>query len=241
MSEREYLSGAPAAIGMAVLAFLFLGVVFAIYPTWGVIGNFLNVNIRLTTEAPAWMQAFVMLITMFGGLISFFVFKFQERKDANISKINNELIYIRRVKSLISRLLVFLHDEIVFERSILEFKIDCLKDLKIVFYDIDFHEINHRYIYTGMMNVEWIINGLIKYLVMEMDGVSQKRLDDVLEASRLCMGDFYSQIDKREKILVNKLNSFGANDEFESESNSFESKTFYKYYSRIRIDKGLEL
>lgn len=34
MSEKEELRGAPAAIGMVILALLFCGVVFAIYPGW---------------------------------------------------------------------------------------------------------------------------------------------------------------------------------------------------------------
>jgi len=57
MREKDDLSGAPAAIGMVILAMLFLGLVFAIYPGWAVIGDFLSVNLRLTADAPTWVQA----------------------------------------------------------------------------------------------------------------------------------------------------------------------------------------
>lgn len=57
MRKKDDLSGVPAAIGMVILALLFLGLTFAIYPGWAAIGNFLAVNLRLTVDAPAWVQA----------------------------------------------------------------------------------------------------------------------------------------------------------------------------------------
>lgn len=57
MAEKENLSGLPAAIGMIILAMLFLGLVFAIYPGWAAVGKFMTVNLRLTADAPAWVQA----------------------------------------------------------------------------------------------------------------------------------------------------------------------------------------
>ncbi|WP_455553633.1 hypothetical protein, partial [Comamonas kerstersii] len=57
MSEKDELCGAPAAIGMVVLALLFGGVVLAIYPGWAPIGKFLVENLKLTENAPAWVQA----------------------------------------------------------------------------------------------------------------------------------------------------------------------------------------
>lgn len=41
MSEKEDLRGAPAAIGVVVLALLFGGVVLAIYPGWGIAFDFI--------------------------------------------------------------------------------------------------------------------------------------------------------------------------------------------------------
>lgn len=57
MKEKEDLAGVPAAIGMVILTILFLGLVFAIYPGWNVVGEFLGSNLLLTSEAPAWVQA----------------------------------------------------------------------------------------------------------------------------------------------------------------------------------------
>ena len=57
MSEKDELCGAPAAIGMVVLELLFGGVVLAIYPGWAPIGKFLVENLKLTENAPAWVQA----------------------------------------------------------------------------------------------------------------------------------------------------------------------------------------
>lgn len=57
MSEKQDLRGAPVAIGMVVLALLFGGVALAIYPGWEPIGKFLVENLKLTEQAPAWVQA----------------------------------------------------------------------------------------------------------------------------------------------------------------------------------------
>lgn len=57
MSEKEDLRGAPATIGVVVLTLIFGGVVLAIYPGWGPIGDFLVGNLKLTENAPAWVQA----------------------------------------------------------------------------------------------------------------------------------------------------------------------------------------
>lgn len=43
--DKEDLRGAPAAIGVAVLALMYLGVVLAIYPGWGFFINFITNNI----------------------------------------------------------------------------------------------------------------------------------------------------------------------------------------------------
>ncbi len=51
------LRALPAAIGVIVIALLFAGVVFAIYPGWPFIGKFLINNIKLSENAPAWVQA----------------------------------------------------------------------------------------------------------------------------------------------------------------------------------------
>ncbi|WP_303229192.1 hypothetical protein [Comamonas kerstersii] len=67
MSEKDELCGAPAAIGMVVLALLFSGVVLAIYPGWGPIGEFLVKNLKLTEHAPAWVQAFGSIAAIFSG------------------------------------------------------------------------------------------------------------------------------------------------------------------------------
>lgn len=52
MSEKDELCGAPAAIGMVVLALLFGGVVLAIYPGWDSVGEFLK-----SSAAASWVQA----------------------------------------------------------------------------------------------------------------------------------------------------------------------------------------
>ena len=52
MSEKDELCGAPAAIGMVVLALLFGGVVMAIYPGWAVVAKYLE-----SSTAAAWVQA----------------------------------------------------------------------------------------------------------------------------------------------------------------------------------------
>lgn len=57
MSDKEDLSVWPATIGMVILAMLFGGVIFAIYPGWAAIGEFLVKNLKLTEHAPAWVQA----------------------------------------------------------------------------------------------------------------------------------------------------------------------------------------
>lgn len=51
------IGGLPAVVGMIVLAAIYGGVVLAIYPGWDSIWLFLNTNLLLTKEAPAWVQA----------------------------------------------------------------------------------------------------------------------------------------------------------------------------------------
>ena len=46
-----------AIAGMLFFFSLFLGLTFAIYPGWEVVGKFLDENLLLSKEAPAWVQA----------------------------------------------------------------------------------------------------------------------------------------------------------------------------------------
>lgn len=78
MSEKEELRGAPAAIGMVVLVIMFGGVIFAIYPGWDAIGNFLVINLQLTSEAPAWIQAIGSMLAIVAVLL---VFVLQQRAE----------------------------------------------------------------------------------------------------------------------------------------------------------------
>lgn len=95
MSEKEDLSGVSAAIGVAVLALLFGGVVLAIYPGWMPVGKFLVENLKLPEQAPAWVQA----VGSIGVLAySWHVFnrsRKNEIKDREIASLSAERAQIR--------------------------------------------------------------------------------------------------------------------------------------------------
>lgn len=54
---KEELGTWGAVVGMLILGLLFAGLALAIYPGWAIVGHFLDENIKLTKEAPAWVQA----------------------------------------------------------------------------------------------------------------------------------------------------------------------------------------
>lgn len=54
---KQELGTAGSVVGMIVLSCLFGGLVLAIYPGWFTVGKFLNENLLLSKEAPAWVQA----------------------------------------------------------------------------------------------------------------------------------------------------------------------------------------
>lgn len=82
MSDKNDLRGAPAAIGMTVLALLFGGVVLAIYPGWVPIGEFINENLKLTENAPAWVQAVGSILAIFSAV---YVVNLQNKKNREIN------------------------------------------------------------------------------------------------------------------------------------------------------------
>jgi len=55
--KNSDLNNVPAGLGVIVLSVLFGGVVLAIYPGWPTVGDFLTENIKVSSNAPAWVQA----------------------------------------------------------------------------------------------------------------------------------------------------------------------------------------
>lgn len=54
---RNVCCNGSAIAGMLFFYSFFLGLTLAIYPGWDVVGQFLDKNLLLTKEAPAWVQA----------------------------------------------------------------------------------------------------------------------------------------------------------------------------------------
>lgn len=77
MSEKDELCGAPAAIGMVVLALLFGGVVLAICPGWAVVAKYLK-----SSTAAAWVQAIGSIAAI---IFSGFFIRWQVRENKRIS------------------------------------------------------------------------------------------------------------------------------------------------------------
>jgi len=95
MSDNDELRGWPAAIGVVVLALIFGGVVLAIYPGWDSIGGFLVKNLKLTDQAPAWVQAVGSILAIFAaGFFPIWHQIINQKKNDKIRRRNALYIYM---------------------------------------------------------------------------------------------------------------------------------------------------
>lgn len=101
MSEKKDLCDLPAAIGMVILTMLFGGLTLAIYPGWEIIGKFLVANLKLTEQAPAWVQAVGSILAIFSAV---YVVNLQNKKNREI---NHDVEISKKIYELDSLIGVF--------------------------------------------------------------------------------------------------------------------------------------
>lgn len=81
MSEKDELCGAPAAIGMVVLALLFGGVTLAIYPGYESLGNYTK-DVLKKSNLTDWLQAIGAIVSALAVSVTLYL---QHRDNKKIS------------------------------------------------------------------------------------------------------------------------------------------------------------